>query len=91
MLTSSDPIETSSALESGDDLSMTTRFLVEVIRTGAADREQRGFVDAEDLHTYVSRRVVEAAPAITPQCIPTREGHRIVVCKVRRDPTVAYR
>ncbi len=58
---------------------------------GAADREQRGFVDAEDLHTYVSRRVVEAAPAMTPQCIPTREGHRIVVCKVRRDPTVAYR
>ena len=91
VLTSSDAIETSSAPESGDDLSVYTRFLVEGIRTGAADRQQRGFVDAEDLHTYVSRRVAEAAPAMTPQFIPTREGHRIVVCKARRDPTVAYR
>ena len=91
VLTSSDAIETSSAPERGDDLSVYTRFLVEGIRTGAADRQQRGFVDAEDLHTYVSRRVAEAAPAMTPQFIPTREGHRIVVCKARRDPTVAYR
>jgi formylglycine-generating enzyme required for sulfatase activity len=64
---------------------------VEGIRTGAADRQQRGFVDAEDLHLYVSRRVAEAAPAMTPQFFPTRSGHRIPVCRVRSDPTVGYR
>lgn len=91
VLTSSDSIETSMAPESGDDLSVYTRFLVEGIRTGSADRDQRGFIDAEDLHTYVSRRVAEAAPTMSPQFFPTREGHRIVVCQVRRDPRVAYR
>ena len=91
VLTSSASIETSSAPEAGEGLSVYTRFLVEGIRTGAADRQQRGFVDAEDLHLYVSRRVAEAAPAMTPQFFPTRSGHRIRVCRVRRDPTVGYR
>ena len=77
VLTSSASIETSSAPEAGEGLSVYTRFLVEGIRTGAADRQQRGFVDAEDLHLYVSRRVAEAAPAMTPQFFPTRSGHRI--------------
>ena len=91
VLTSSASIETSSAPEAGEGLSVYTRFLVEGIRTGAADRQQRGFVDAEDLHLYVSRRVAEAAPAMTPQFFPTRSGHRIRVCRVRLDPTVGYR
>jgi formylglycine-generating enzyme required for sulfatase activity/uncharacterized caspase-like protein len=91
VLTSSASIETSSAPEAGEGLSVYTRFLVEGIRTGAADRQQRGFVDAEDLHLYVSRRVAEAAPAMTPQFFPTRSGHRIPVCRVRLDPTVGYR
>jgi formylglycine-generating enzyme required for sulfatase activity/uncharacterized caspase-like protein len=91
VLTSSASIETSSAPEAGEGLSVYTRFLVEGISTGAADRQQRGFVDAEDLHLYVSRRVAEAAPAMTPQFFPTRSGHRIRVCRVRLDPTVGYR
>jgi len=91
VLTSSASIETSSAPEAGEGLSIYTRFLVEGISTGAADRQQRGFVDAEDLHLYVSRRVAEAAPAMTPQFFPTRSGHRIRVCRVRLDPTVGYR
>ena len=91
VLTSSASIETSSAPEAGEGLSVYTRFLVEGILTGAADRQQRGFVDAEDLHLYVSRRVGEAAPAMTPQFFPTRSGHRIRVCRVRLDPTVGYR
>ena len=91
VLTSSASIETSSAPEAGEGLSVYSRFLVEGIRTGAADQQQRGFVDAEDLHLYVSRRVAEAAPAMTPQFFPTRSGHRIRVCRVRRDPTVGYR
>ena len=91
VLISSASSETSCAPKAGDGLSVYTRLLVEGIRTGAADQQQRGFVDAEDLHSYVSRRVAEAAPALTPQFFPTLSGHRISVCRVRRDPKVLYR
>ena len=75
----------------GEDLSAYTRFLVEGIRTGAADRQQRGCVDAEDLHDYVKRRLGEVNPAQTPEFYPTRAGHSLVVSRVPRDPTVEYR
>ena len=52
---------------------------------------QRGFVDAEDLHDYVKRRLGEVNPAQTPEFYPTRTGHSIVVSRVPRDPTVTYR
>jgi len=91
VLTSSDAIETSRAPESGDGLSVYTRFLVEGIQTGAADRHRRGWLDAEDLHVYAESRVRELAPTMTPQFFPTRDGHSIRVCKVRREPSVAYR
>ena len=91
VLTSSDAIETSRAPEDGEGLSLYTRFLVEGIQTGAADRQGRGFLEAEDLHHYTLSRVLEAAPRMTPQFFPTKEGHRIRVCQVRRDPSVGYR
>jgi formylglycine-generating enzyme required for sulfatase activity len=91
ILTSSDAIETSRAPEDGDGLSVYTRFLVEGIQTGAADRSGRGWLDPEDLHLYAKSRVLEVAPSMTPQFFPTREGHSIRVCRVRREPSVAYR
>jgi formylglycine-generating enzyme required for sulfatase activity len=91
ILTSSDAIETSRAPEAGDGLSVYTRFLVEGIQTGAADRQRRGWLDPEDLHLYAKSRVLEVAPSMTPQFFPTREGHSIRVCRVRREPSVAYR
>ena len=75
----------------GEDLSAYTRFLVEGVRTGAADRQQRGYVDAEDLHDYVKRRLGEVNPAQTPEFYPTRAGHSLVVSRVPRDPSVEYR
>jgi formylglycine-generating enzyme required for sulfatase activity len=77
--------------ENGAGLSIYTRFLVEGIRTGAADRQQRGVVDAKDLHEYVRRRLGEVNPAQTPEFYPTRTGYSIVVSRVPRDPTVEYR
>jgi hypothetical protein len=64
---------------------------VEGVRTGAADRQQRGYVDAEDLHDYVKCRLGEVNPAQTPEFYPTRTGHSIVVSRVPRDPSVEYR
>ena len=74
VLTSSASIETSSAPEAGDGLSMYTRFLVEGIRTGAADLQRRGFVDVKDLHNYVESRLQELAPLMSPQLIATGAG-----------------
>ncbi|MFM7640404.1 MAG: caspase domain-containing protein, partial [Cyanobium sp.] len=91
ILTSSDAMETSRAPEAGDGLSVYTRFLVEGIQTGAADRQRRGWLDPEDLHFYAKSRVLEVAPSMTPQFFPTREGHSIRLCRVRREPSVAYR
>ena len=91
VLTSSASIETSSAPEAGDDLSMYTRFFVEGIRTGAADLQQRGFVDAKDLHLYVESRLQELAPAMSPQLIAIGAGREIRLSRVPRDSTVLYR
>ena len=91
VLTSSASIETSSASEAGDDLSMYTRFFVEGIRTGAADLQQRGFVDAKDLHHYVESRLQELAPAMSPQLIAIGAGREIRLSRVPRDSTVLYR
>ncbi|MFN9623309.1 MAG: caspase, EACC1-associated type, partial [Cyanobacteriota bacterium] len=91
VLTSSDAIETSRAPAEGEGLSLYTRFLVEGIQTGAADRLGRGYLEAEDLHHYAKARVLEVAPTMTPQFIRTEKGDRIRVCQVRRDPTVRYR
>jgi formylglycine-generating enzyme required for sulfatase activity len=91
VLTSSASIETSSAPEAGDDLSMYTRFFVEGIRTGAADLQQRGFVDAKDLHLYVESRLQELAPAMSPQLIAIGAGREIRLSRVPRDSTVDYR
>lgn len=99
ILTSSAATELSQAGEtvegdssgSGEGLSAYTRFLVEGISTGAADRRQRGFVDAEDLHDYVKRRLGEVNPAQTPEFYPTRTGYSIVVSRLPRDPSVEYR
>ena len=91
VLTSSASIETSSAPEAGDDLSMYTRFFVEGIRTGAADTQQRGFVVAKDLHHYVASRLRELAPAMSPQLIAIGAGREIRLSRVPRDSTVLYR
>jgi hypothetical protein len=91
VLISADAIETSRAPESGDGRSVYTRFLVEGIRIGAADRTQRCWLEARDWHLHAESRVRELAPTMTPRFFPTRGGHSIRVCKVRRDPSVAYR
>jgi formylglycine-generating enzyme required for sulfatase activity len=91
VLTSSASIETSSAPEAGDGLSMYTRFLVEGISTGAADLQRRGFVDVKDLHNYVESRLQELAPAMSPQLIATGAGREIWLSRVPRDSRVDYR
>jgi branched-chain amino acid transport system substrate-binding protein len=66
ILTSSSSIEYS--FESEDnDLSIYTRYLVEGIETGAADKDGDQLISVNELHEYASERVQEAAPAMTPK------------------------
>ncbi len=79
--------------QDGFDLSIYTHYLVEGIRTGGADRDNDGMISVEELHTYARDKVKEAAPAMTPEFYPFREGgHKILLAKSPTDdPQLRYR
>ncbi len=49
------------------DLSLYTRYLVEGITTGAADRRQVGQIELAELHNYASQQIHQHWPGINPQ------------------------
>ncbi|WP_341525520.1 SUMF1/EgtB/PvdO family nonheme iron enzyme [Nostoc sp. UHCC 0302] len=78
--------------QEGSDLSIYTRYLVEGIEKGTADQDEDGWISADELHIYASSKVLEAAPAMTPQFYPVKEGYRIRLAKAPvGDPKLKYR
>ncbi len=78
--------------EKGEDLSIYTRFLLEGIRTGAADLDDDGVISIDELHEYASRKVQEFQPAMKPELYAIREGFKIRLTKVPPgDPLQKYR
>ncbi|NMG18769.1 caspase, EACC1-associated type [Brasilonema bromeliae] len=78
--------------QEGSDLSIYTRYLVEGMEKGAADRDGDGWISIDELHEYASDKVKEAAPAMTPKFYPIEEGHKILLAKSPKDdPKVKYR
>lgn len=80
--------------EVGSELSIYTRYLVEGIKTGAADLNNDGAISVNELHDYASRKVQEAAPAMKPKIYAVEEGFNIQLAKAsisERDPKLAYR
>ncbi len=78
--------------QEGFDLSIYTHYLVEGIRTGGADQDNDGFIGMEELHTYASSKVREAAPAMTPEFYPVKDGYKILLAKSPKDdPSLKYR
>jgi hypothetical protein len=92
VLTSSSSLQYSFE-QQGSDLSIYTRYLVEGIRTGAADRDGDGAVSVDELHHFASKKVQAAAPAMTPKIIVLKdEGFRIRLAKAPiGDPKLKYR
>ncbi len=91
ILTSSSATEFSFPSEDSQ-LSIYTRYLVEGIKTGAADLDNNGRIDAEELHNYASEKVKEASPAMTPKFYPVEDGSRIYLAKSPQDdPKLKYR
>ncbi|MDB9427839.1 caspase family protein [Microcystis aeruginosa CS-555/01A07] len=94
ILTSSSPIEYS--FESEDnDLSIYTKYLVEGIETGAADKDGDQLISVNELHEYASERVKEAAPAMTPKFYLSLEGDDTIYLArsplAANDPKFKYR
>jgi hypothetical protein len=78
--------------QQGEDLSIYTRFLIEGIKSGEADRDQDEFISIDELHEYASQKVRELQPAMKPEIYAIREGFKIRLAKVAPgDPRQRYR
>ncbi len=78
--------------QEGSELSIYTRYLVEGIEKGAADKDGDGWISVDELHEYTSSKVQEAAPAMTPEFYPFKGAHKILLAKSPKDdPRVKYR
>jgi formylglycine-generating enzyme required for sulfatase activity len=94
ILTSSTATEYSYGSDSSEEtgLSVYTRYLIEGIKTGAADTDNDGNIGVDELHEYAARCVKEAAPAMTPKFYPMEEGYKIILAKSPKDdPVLKYR
>jgi hypothetical protein len=91
VLTSSSSTQYSFQKDDGD-LSIYTQYLIEGIRTGAADRDQDGVISTDELHEYASEKVQAEAPAMTPKIIVAKDrGYKLRVANTPlSDPTVKY-
>ncbi|MEH2427532.1 MAG: ABC transporter substrate-binding protein [Nostoc sp.] len=76
----------------GADTSTYTRYIVEGLQTGAADRDEDGWISVDELHEYAKSRVQEVAPAMKPEIYAIREGFKILLAKAPSDdPLLMYR
>ena len=73
--------------QKGSELSVYTRYLVEGIRTGAADLNGDKEISVDELHRYAKDKVQESAPAMEPKIISLKEGegYRIVLARTPAD------
>jgi len=91
ILTSSSSTQYSFEQE-GEELSLYTRFLIEGIKTGAADQDGDDVVSIDELHEYASQKVREVKPEVRPEIYAIREGFKIRLCKVPQgDPHERYK
>ncbi len=72
--------------------SVYTHYLIEGLRTGAADGDGDGVIGVEELHTYASRKLKQAAPALTPALYLPLGSQEIWLAKSpQTDPRLDYR
>lgn len=72
--------------------SIYTRYLVQGLETGAADRNEDGQITVDELHEYAREKVQEAAPTMQPEIYAVREGYKIFLARAPQgDPRLVYR
>jgi formylglycine-generating enzyme required for sulfatase activity len=79
--------------QEGEELAIYTRYLVKGLKTGAADRDGKGFVTVDDLHDYVVEQLKTAASGMSPQRYVVKgDGEKIRLANaVVSDPDREYR
>ena len=78
--------------QEGFELSLYTHFLVEGLKTGAADRDEDGDVSVDELHIYVEEKVKNVNKSMSPKFFGQKEGHRIVLARAAQDdPKLKFR
>ncbi|MEH1801249.1 MAG: ABC transporter substrate-binding protein [Nostoc sp.] len=91
VLTSSTSTELSFE-QQGVDTSTYTSYIVEGLETGAADRDEDGWISVDELHEYAAKKVQESTPAMRPEMYPIKGGHKIKLAKApSNDPMLTYR
>ena len=69
-----------------------THYIVEGLETGAADRNEDGWISVDELHEYATKAVQEATPAMKPEIYAFKEGYKINLAKAPiDDPYLIYR
>lgn len=67
------------------DRSVYTCYLVEGIRTGAADLDKDSWIAVDELHEYAKNQVQIAAPALKPKLYTADDGNKILLSRVPTD------
>lgn len=78
ILTSSTAIQTSLD-EEKNNFSLYTKYLVEGIETGAADRDGAGLIYVRELHNYAQKKVQNVAPQMQPDIIGDEKEFDVVL------------
>ncbi|GGA02911.1 caspase family protein [Okeania sp. KiyG1] len=75
------------------ELSVYTRYLVEGIETGAADKDRDGWISVDELHEYAKQKVQEETTMkMKPKIDIEEDGHKIFIAKAPvGDPKIEYR
>jgi branched-chain amino acid transport system substrate-binding protein len=77
--------------QQGADTSTYTRYIVDGLETGAADRDEDGWISVDELHEYATKAVQEATPAMKPEIYAIKEGYKINLAKAPiDDPKLKY-
>lgn len=78
--------------EQGSNISTYTRYIVEGLETGAADRDEDAWISVDELHEYARTKVQEVAPAMKPEIYAIKEGYKIALVQAPiDDPKLIYR
>lgn len=78
--------------EKGFELSLYTHFLVEGLKTGAADKDEDGHISVNELHEYVEAKVVSVNDRMSPKFYGfMKEGQPIFLAKAVQDNPLKFR
>ncbi len=81
-----------SFVHKGADASLYTFYLVEGLRTGAADQNCDGSISVEEWYAYAKRKVKQEIPAIEPQIYNVKAVHNLAVAQSPiHEPQFVYR